>query len=107
MDIRVCRLCISKIHRLTLLSRFTGSSGTAVISATEAYLFTDSRYYIQAARELDGNWTLVKVGWQGAVNWDEWLIVCLDLMPHLTLCTNASTNISFEQGESRSGLILV
>lgn len=46
-----------------------------MVSANGAYLFTDSRYYIQASRELDVNWTLMKVGWEGVVNWDEWLIV--------------------------------
>ncbi|KAF8532523.1 hypothetical protein JB92DRAFT_3080697 [Gautieria morchelliformis] len=56
------------------ISGFTGTAGTAVVSAEEAYLFTDSRYYIQAARELDENWTLMKVGWEGVTNWDEWLI---------------------------------
>ncbi|KIJ40961.1 hypothetical protein M422DRAFT_60541 [Sphaerobolus stellatus SS14] len=56
------------------LTGFTGSAGTAVISMGEAYLFVDSRYYIQAARQLDENWTLMKVGWDGMKNWDDWLI---------------------------------
>ena len=37
------------------ISGFTGSAGTAVITLTEAALWTDSRYFIQAARQLEGS----------------------------------------------------
>ena len=33
-------------------SGFTGSAGTLVVSKSEAALFTDGRYLIQAAKEL-------------------------------------------------------
>lgn len=36
------------------LSGFTGSAGTLVITLQEAALWTDSRYFVQAAKELDG-----------------------------------------------------
>ncbi len=36
-------------------SGFTGSAGTLVVSAGKAALFTDGRYFIQAARELSGS----------------------------------------------------
>ncbi|MGN0317430.1 MAG: aminopeptidase P family N-terminal domain-containing protein, partial [Lachnospira sp.] len=36
------------------ITGFTGSAGTAVITATEAKLWTDGRYFIQAAYELEG-----------------------------------------------------
>ena len=36
-------------------SGFTGSAGTLVVSADEAYLWTDGRYFIQAAMELEGS----------------------------------------------------
>ncbi len=35
-------------------SGFTGSAGTLVVSGSEAALFTDGRYFIQAAKELAG-----------------------------------------------------
>lgn len=35
-------------------SGFTGSAGTLVVTQSEAALFTDGRYFIQAAKELDG-----------------------------------------------------
>lgn len=37
------------------ISGFTGSAGTAVVTLTEAALWTDSRYFIQAARQLEGS----------------------------------------------------
>ena len=36
-------------------SGFTGSAGTLVVSMEEAYLWTDGRYFIQAAGELEGS----------------------------------------------------
>lgn len=37
-------------------------AGTAVITETEAALWTDGRYFLQAERQLDSNWTLMKDG---------------------------------------------
>ena len=37
------------------LSGFTGSMGTLVVAADRAALFADSRYWVQAERELDGS----------------------------------------------------
>jgi Xaa-Pro aminopeptidase len=56
---------------------FTGSAGTAVISANNAYLFTDSRYWIQAERELDRNWVLQRVGSPGSESWKDYIVVRL------------------------------
>ena len=45
------------------ISGFTGSAGTAVITMEEAKLWTDSRYFIQAERELAGSeFELMKIG---------------------------------------------
>ncbi len=44
-------------------SGFTGSAGTLVVTPDEAALFTDGRYFIQAAKELEGSGiTLMKMG---------------------------------------------
>lgn len=40
-------------ERLAWLTGFTGSNGIAIITAKKAYLFTDSRYTLQAATETD------------------------------------------------------
>lgn len=45
------------------LSGFTGSAGTLVITDREAFLWTDSRYFLQAAQQLEGTTiTLMKEG---------------------------------------------
>ena len=36
-------------------SGFTGSAGTLVVHADKAALFTDGRYFIQAAKQLEGS----------------------------------------------------
>lgn len=48
------------------LTGFTGSAGTAVITMTQAGLWTDGRYFIQAERQLDnGAVTLYRMGEEG------------------------------------------
>lgn len=47
-------------------SGFTGSAGTLVVGLSEAYLWTDGRYFIQAAAELEGSGIgLMKMGEPG------------------------------------------
>lgn len=36
------------------MSNFSGSAGELVVTLNEAFLYTDGRYFIQAAKELDG-----------------------------------------------------
>lgn len=37
-------------------------------------MFTDSRYYIQASKQLSKAWTLQRVGEKGVKSWDQWLL---------------------------------
>ncbi|PVZ99532.1 hypothetical protein BB558_004423 [Smittium angustum] len=48
--------------RREFISGFSGSAGTAIVTNSAAYLFTDGRYHAQASIELDENWTLMRVG---------------------------------------------
>ena len=55
-------------------SGFTGSMGTLVVTATEAALFADSRYWEQAERELSGSGiALVKIATAAAASHLEWI----------------------------------
>lgn len=38
-------------------------------------MFVDSRYWVQAERELDNNWVLHRVGEPHVSNWDVWILV--------------------------------
>lgn len=49
-------------QRRAFISGFTGSEGTAIITQENACMWTDGRYFIQAAEEMDSNWTLMKEG---------------------------------------------
>lgn len=53
---------------------FTGSAGTAVVTARKAGLWTDGRYFIQAAAQLsDSGFELYKIGEEGVPNITEFL----------------------------------
>jgi len=39
-----------------------GSAGTVVVTATEALLWTDGRYFLQAQKELGREWRLMRAG---------------------------------------------
>lgn len=61
------------------ISGFTGSAGTVVVTAGKAALWTDSRYFLQAAQELDSNsFILQKDGLPDTPSIDEWLTGELD-----------------------------
>ncbi|RVX68112.1 putative Xaa-Pro aminopeptidase P [Exophiala mesophila] len=51
---------------------FSGSAGTAVITLDKAALATDGRYFNQAAKQLDHNWSLLKQGLEDVPTWQEW-----------------------------------
>ncbi|MDY0093999.1 MAG: aminopeptidase P family protein [Candidatus Vecturithrix sp.] len=56
------------------ISGFTGSAGTVVITQNQAGLWTDSRYYLQADRELAGSGiTLFKLGQPEVPSYSDWL----------------------------------
>ena len=56
------------------VSGFTGSYGTAVVTLDKAALWTDSRYFLQAAEQLqDSGFELVKEGIAGEPDIHQWL----------------------------------
>jgi Xaa-Pro aminopeptidase len=61
-------------QRRAFISGFTGSQGTAVVGLSAAWLWADSRYWLQAEREIDpAAWLLMRAGAPGAPTFDEWL----------------------------------
>ena len=56
------------------ITGFTGSAGTAVITMDEAGLWTDGRYFVQAAAQLkDPTVKLFKIGEEGVPTVDEYI----------------------------------
>ncbi len=61
------------------ITGFTGSAGTAVITKDEAGLWTDGRYFIQAAQQLEGTGvTLFKMGEPGVPTVEDYIA---DVLP--------------------------
>ena len=57
------------------ISGFSGSAGTAVVTLEHAALWTDSRYFIAAEKELKGtDFQLMKLRVEGAPSISEWLV---------------------------------
>ena len=72
------------------LTGFTGSAGTAVVTQTEAALWTDSRYWLQAEEELRGSGIiLMKEGEPGVPETDEW--ICRHTSPGDVIAADGST----------------
>ena len=78
------------------LTGFTGSAGTLIVTDTQALLWADSRYWVQASQQLkDSGITLMKWGEENVVSPVEWLSqreTLLDLLIHNEL-------VSIEQYE--------
>lgn len=56
------------------ITGFTGSAGTAVITMTEAGLWTDGRYFVQAERQLEGSTvTLFRMAEEGVPTVNEYI----------------------------------
>jgi Xaa-Pro aminopeptidase len=65
-------------RRRAFLTGFTGSAGDALVTLKTAGLWTDSRYYLQAEKELRGSgFALFKWGSAGVPSWQEWTAATL------------------------------
>ena len=59
---------------IEFLTGFTGSAGTLIVTEQNAYLWADSRYWVQAAKQLDDTGiTLMKWGAENVPSPIEWL----------------------------------
>lgn len=80
------------------ISGFTGSAGTAVITLDKAALWTDSRYFIQAAEQLDGTeFQLMKERIQGTPSICEWLEYVLPAKSIIAVCGEMYSHQEFEE----------
>ena len=62
----------------TWISGFDGSAGTAVVTTNQAGLWTDSRYFLQAAQQLeDSGFELFKEGLPDTPTIEQWLLTTL------------------------------
>jgi Xaa-Pro aminopeptidase len=60
--------------RRAWLTEFTGSAGVAIVTQSKAAIWTDSRYFIQAEKQLGSrSWTLMKSGEPNVPTQNEWI----------------------------------
>ncbi|KDQ60006.1 hypothetical protein JAAARDRAFT_711428 [Jaapia argillacea MUCL 33604] len=88
-------------ERRAFISGFNGSAGCAVITKDQAYLFTDGRYFLQAEKQLDKNWTLMKQGLADVPTWKEFVSKRLETKTRLGIdpsLISAGDAQSFEDG---------
>ena len=66
------------------ISGFTGSAGIVVVTLDKALLWTDSRYFIQAEKEIAGTeYQLMKLETPGTPDFMEWLEANMDENSHV------------------------
>ncbi|XP_060520725.1 xaa-Pro aminopeptidase 1 isoform X2 [Cylas formicarius] len=58
----------------SFISGFDGSAGTALITQNKALMWTDGRYYLQASKQMDSNWLLMKEGDPNTPKQASWLV---------------------------------
>ncbi|XP_023676082.1 xaa-Pro aminopeptidase 1 isoform X2 [Paramormyrops kingsleyae] len=63
--------------RREFICGFNGSAGTAIVTEKHAAMWTDGRYFLQASQQMDGNWTLMKMGLKETPTQEDWLISVL------------------------------
>ncbi|TRY63290.1 hypothetical protein TCAL_06265 [Tigriopus californicus] len=60
--------------RRSWISGFSGSNGDAIITLDQAACWTDGRYFLQAADQLDCNWQLMRMGQDGVPTYATWIL---------------------------------
>ncbi len=79
------------------ISGFDGSAGTAVVTMNEAALWTDSRYFIAAAEQLQGTeFVLMRERVEGTPTVTEWLGQCLAHNTHARVGIDGMVNTAAE-----------
>ncbi len=86
----------------TWLSGFTGSAGFVVVTADEAALWTDGRYFVQAPAELEGSGIkLMKDGVEGTPHYVDWIISALPDGGTVAVNALATSNTSWTALEQK------
>nr|XP_022293537.1 xaa-Pro aminopeptidase 1-like isoform X1 [Crassostrea virginica] len=97
--------------RREFISGLSGSYGLAVVTSTQAALWTDGRYFLQAEDELDCNWILMKMGETDVPSSTEWLISVLAGITNpkvgaYPFLINSGSWLSYEKALSKENIIM-
>uniref|UniRef100_A0A8C0E007 X-prolyl aminopeptidase 1 n=1 Tax=Balaenoptera musculus TaxID=9771 RepID=A0A8C0E007_BALMU len=61
-------------HQKPFSSLCSPAVGTAIVTEEHAAMWTDGRYFLQAAKQMDSNWTLMKMGLKDTPTQEDWLV---------------------------------
>lgn len=61
------------LQRRAFVSNFRGSAGSVLITSKEALLWTDGRYWLEAAESMYEEYTLMKQGAEGVPSIEKWV----------------------------------
>jgi Xaa-Pro aminopeptidase len=59
-------------ERIKFISGFSGSNGLCVVTMDDARMWTDARYYLQAGKQLEQGWTMMKME-ANEISWFKWV----------------------------------
>ena len=59
-------------ERIKYISGFSGSNGICVVTHSNALMWTDGRYYLQAGKQLEAGWEMQKME-PGILSYFEWI----------------------------------
>src|SRR5215210_1475078 len=88
-------------ERLVWLTGFSGSAGMAIVLASEAALFVDGRYTLQAAQQVDmdafriehitdappSRWLAAHVGTGDRIGYDPWVLTLAEVRRFAEACS--------------------
>ena len=80
------------------LSGFTGSAGFVVVTRDHAALWTDGRYFVQAAQELkDSGIELMKDGVEGTPNYIDWIVSQISKGGRVAVNALATSHVNWKE----------
>ncbi|MAF96000.1 MAG: X-Pro aminopeptidase [Rhodospirillaceae bacterium] len=101
-----------KSERLAWLTGFTGSAGMTVVLADRAAVFVDSRYTLQAEKEIDGglfehchlidrppaDWIAANLAPGARLGYDPWLLTPVQAARYQAACKKAGAELAASDG---------
>lgn len=99
-------------HEISFLTGFTGSAGDVLITKDEGFLWTDSRYFLQAAEQLPPEIKLMKLGYEDTELYDKLIhrynkagtinTLAVDMGVYTTSAFSVLSNVHFAKPTSSS-----
>lgn len=70
-DAHLSEYIAARDERVKFISGFSGSNGICLVTQDKAWMWTDGRYYLQAQKELEEGWQMMKMREPDCKDWYE------------------------------------